>query len=596
MPFAAPVRDLEFALSELAGVGRFSLSRAFPDFDPDVMRAVLEGAAALADDVLAPINRDGDLHGVKLENGQVYAAPGFGQAYKAFAEGGWNSLAATAEHGGQGLPKALELAVFEMIQAANMSLALCPMLTQGAIEALSEHGSDAQKALYLEKLVSGEWTGTMNLTEPQAGSDLSQVRTSAKPAGDGSYRISGQKIFITWGDHDMADNIVHLVLARIAGAPEGVKGISLFLAPKYLPRADGTPGERNAVRAGSIEHKMGIHASPTCVMLFEEATGWLVGHENQGLAHMFTMMNSARVHVGVQGVAIAERAYQQALEYALERRQGRPVWSGEAPGRIFDHPDIRRLLTLMKSRIEAARAICLSVGVLADIARRDDSDEAREAARLRQDLLVPIAKAWSTDVGVEVASLGVQIHGGMGFIEATGAAQHLRDARIAPIYEGTNGIQAIDLMGRKLGQADGAAVDSLLADIRATCATLAVHTNEWLHAPALRLEATATAAAEATAWLMQRKGHAQPDALAGASAYLDLMGDLVGGWMLLRGAAVAADRLAAGEGDKDYWRMKISLARVFGESVLACAPAKAAAVKMGAVDLAVLTPAALGAR
>jgi len=351
----------------------------------------------------------------------------------------------------------------------------------------------------------------------------------------------------------------------------------------------------NLLRPGGIEHKLGIHASPTCTMLFEDAKGWLVGQPNQGLAHMFVMMNAARLNVGMQGVGIAERAYQQALAYALERRQGRAVFATDAPSIIFDHPDIRRMLMIMKARIEAARAICLSTGVYADLAHSAPTEAEREAAKLRQDLLVPIAKAWSTDMGVEIASMGVQIHGGMGFVEETGAAQHYRDARIAPIYEGTNGIQAIDLMGRKLGQAGGEAVRSLIADIRTTAAECASHADEWLHGPGARLADAADGAERATAWLMERKGHAQPDALAGAAPYLKLMGDLVGGWMLCRGAMIASARMAAGEGDRDYWRTKIGLARVYGEQVLAAAAAQEAAVAMGAVDLANITAASMGA-
>ena len=516
MNYKAPVRDLLFSLREAADFDR--LAAVFPAADADTVAAVLDAAGTFSSEVLAPLNRSGDIHGARFENGVVRAAPGFADAYQAFAEGGWNGLAAGTEHGGQGLPKALEIAVFEMIQASNMAFGLCPMLTLGAIEALTTHGTDRQKALYLPRLTSGQWTGTMNLTEPQAGSDLSLVRAAAEPSDDGSYRITGQKIYITWGDHDVAENIVHLVLARLPGAPEGVKGISLFLAPKFLPDAEGRPGVANALRPGGIEHKLGIHASPTCTMLFEGATGWLVGAPNQGLAHMFTMMNAARLNVGMQGVAIAERAYQQALRYTLERRQGRAVFSQEAPGLIFDHPDVRRTLMLMKAKIEAGRAICLATGVAADLAEHAADPAARDAARLRQEVLVPIAKAWSTDMGVEVASMGLQLHGGMGFVEEIGAAQHYRDARITPIYEGTNGVQAIDLMGRKLGLAGGEAVRALLADIRPTAAALMGHADEWLHAPGRRLAEAADAAERASAWLMERKGHAQPDALAGASA------------------------------------------------------------------------------
>ena len=470
MSFRAPVRDLAFALQTVGHPAL--LARAFPDLDADTVRAVLQAAGGFVEAELAPLNRRGDIEGARYENGRVTAAPGFAEAYRAFAAGGWNSLSADPGFGGQGLPKALELAVFEMVHAANMAFGLCPMLTQAAIEALSQHGTERQKRLVLPRLVSGEWTGTMNLTEPQAGSDLAALTTRAEPDGAGGFRLTGQKIFITWGDHDVADNICHLVLARTPDAPPGVKGISLFLASKRLVNEDGSLGGPNDLRPASIEHKLGIHGSPTCVMLYEGARAELVGELGQGLPHMFVMMNAARLQVGVQGVAIAERAFQQALAFAQERRQGRAVWSGDYPAPIYAHPDVRRTLMLMKAKIEAARAICLTTGVLADLARLAETQEERAAAGARQELLTPIAKAWSTDVGVEVASLGVQVHGGMGFIEETGAAQHYRDARIAPIYEGANGIQANDLVGRKAPMADGAVVRELCAEMLLTAQTL----------------------------------------------------------------------------------------------------------------------------
>lgn len=587
MTYRAPVRDLAFALNEVVGLER--LAPGFADLDRDTVSAVLEAAGQFSTEVLAPLNRVGDQQGARYANGRVTTAPGFPDAYARFAADGWNSLDAGAEHGGQGLPKALALAVFETVHAANMAFGLCPLLTHGAIEALTAHGSERQKALYLPRLVSGEWTGTMNLTEPQAGSDLSQLRARAEPDGEGGYRLTGQKIFITWGDHDCAENIVHLVLARLPDAPEGVKGVSLFLAPKRLVADDGALLGLNDLRPGGMEHKLGIHGSPTCTMLFEGARAELVGAPGQGLPAMFTMMNSARLNVGVQGVGIAERAYQQALAYALERRQGRSAWTGETNARLFDHPDIRRSLMLMKAKIEAARALCLDTAVNADLARVADTPEAREAARLREELFVPVAKAWSTDMGVEVASMGVQIHGGMGFIEETGAAQHYRDARIAPIYEGTNGIQAIDLMGRKLGLQNGAAVRALIADIRATAAELAAHPDEWLHAPGERLSVGTDAIETATDWLIERKGHAQPDALAGASPYLTLVGDVVGGWFLARGALAAL----CGP-DWGFARTRISLLRVYADQVLARAPGCSAATTAGAVDLYLATPDSLG--
>ncbi len=468
MTFRAPVRDLAFALKSAGHLEL--LGRAFPDLDEETVTAVLEAAADFANNELAPLNRKGDLEGARYENGRVTAAPGFADAYRHFVEQGWNSLSAEPEHGGQGLPKAMELAVFEMVHAANMAFGLCPMLTQGAIEALALHGTERQKRLVLPKLVSGEWTGAMNLTEPQAGTDLAALTTKAEPDGQGGYRLTGQKIFITWGDHDAADNICHLVLARTPDAPPGVKGISLFLACKKQVKDDGSLGGLNDLRAGSIEHKLGIHGSPTCVMLFEGASAELVGELGQGLPAMFVMMNAARLQVGVQGVAIAERAFQQALNFSQERKQGRTAW--EADGMIYGHPDVRRTLMLMKAKIEAARGICLLTGILSDVARLAETAEERVAAKARQELLTPIAKAWSTDLGVEVASQGLQVHGGMGFIEETGAAQHYRDARIAPIYEGTNGIQAMDLAGRKLRLNGGETLRGLCAEMALTAEVL----------------------------------------------------------------------------------------------------------------------------
>ena len=593
MTFRAPVRDIAFSLRHAAGFDR--LSAAFPEVDADTVEAVLEGAGALAGDILAPLNRQGDLVGAKLENGVVRAAPGFGDAYTQFAKGGWNSLAASPDHGGQGLPKSLEIGVFEMVHAANMAFGLCPMLTLGAIEALAHHGTERQKTLFLPKLVSGEWTGTMNLTEPQAGSDLAAITTMATPDGDGGWTLSGQKIYITWGDHDVADNIVHLIIARTPDAPPGVKGISLFLASKVLVGEDGALGAANALRVGGLEHKLGIHGSPTCVMLFEGAKAELVGQLGSGLAHMFTMMNAARLQVGAQGVGIAERAYQQALVFSLERRQGRSAWTGESAARLFDHPDVRRTLMLMKAKIEAARGICLSTGVAADLASHGATEEERTAAKLREELLTPIAKAWSTDIGVEVASQGVQIHGGMGFIEETGAAQHYRDARIAPIYEGTNGIQAIDLVGRKLSLGEGQAIGDLMDDIRDTIDALNAAGDPAFGTVARRLETALDAASAATAWLIERRARAMPDALSGATAYLKLLGDVVGGWMLAKGALAAPAAIAAGEGDAGWLGTKLALARLYAEAVLAQVPGQIAGVMIGAADLAATTPEMLGA-
>ena len=593
MTYKAPVRDLRFALDSAADFG--ALAKYFPDVDAETVTAVLEGAGALSADILAPLNHVGDHEGARFENGQVRAAPGFAKAYGEFARGGWNGLSADPAHGGQGLPKALEIAVFEMVQAANMAFGLCPMLTLAAIEALALHGSDRQKSLYLPRLVSGEWTGTMNLTEPQSGSDLGTIATRAESDGAGGWRLTGQKIFITWGDHDVTENIVHMVLARLPDAPPGSRGLTLFLAPKRMVAEDGTLGEANTVRPVSIEHKLGIHASPTCVMAYEGARAEMVGAPHAGLANMFVMMNAARLQVGVQGVGLAERAYQQALAYSLERVQGRSAWTGASPSRLFDHPDVRRTLMLAKARIEAARAICLSTAVAADIARLAGNPVDRDAARLREEILTPVAKAWSTDMAVEVASACLQIQGGMGFIEETGAAQYYRDARILPIYEGTNGIQAIDLMGRKLALGKGKAVRELVSDIVPTASELKSADDGWLHSIGAHLESGLAAVQAASGWLIERRGHAQPDALAGATPYLKLVGDVVGGWMLGKQALAASKMIAAGEGDQAYYTTRIGLARVFAHQVLAQAPGLAQAVTQGSVDLYRATPESLGA-
>ncbi|MDO8800868.1 acyl-CoA dehydrogenase [Phenylobacterium sp.] len=579
MTFRAPVRDLAFALKT---VGHSALmGEAFPDLDEDTVVAVLEAAGAFVESELAPLNRTGDTQGAKYANGKVTAAPGFAAAYQAFVAGGWNALSADPEYGGQGLTGALGLAVFEMVHAANMAFGLCPMLTQGAIEALALHGTERQKRLVLPKLVSGEWTGTMNLTEPQAGSDLAAVTTRAEPDGQGGYRLHGQKIYITWGDHDAADNICHLVLARLPDAPAGVKGISLFLATKRLVDDEGNLGDPNDLRAGSIEHKLGIHGSPTCVMLFEGAQAELVGELNNGIAHMFVMMNAARLQVGVQGVAIAERAFQQALAFAQERKQGRAAWTSD--GAIYGHPDIRRSLLLMKAKIEAARAICLSTGVLNDVARLAPNEAARAVAKARAELFTPIAKAWSTDIGVEVASMGVQIHGGMGFIEETGAAQHYRDARIAPIYEGTNGIQAIDLVGRKAPMENGGVMDALAAEMHETANALSGMPG--LETVGARLEAGVAALERATDWILANKG---PNALSGATPYLKLAGDVLGGWML------GLQALALVDATDDWSASKAALARVYSAQVLAQAPGLAEGVMEGAADYEAVSAHALG--
>jgi alkylation response protein AidB-like acyl-CoA dehydrogenase len=592
MSYRAPVRDLAFTLEAIAGMADVAATGAFPDYDTDVAGAVLEAAGQFSEEVLAPLNRIGDQQGSHYANGAVTAAPGFADAYRQFAAGGWTGLSAPAEVGGQALPKALELAAFETVHSANMAFGLCPMLSLAAIEALDQVGTEDQKTRYLTKLVSGEWTGAMVLTEPGAGSDLGSLITTATPNGDGTYALNGQKIYITWGDHDATDNIIHLVLARLPDAPKGPKGISLFLTPKFAVKDDGSLGERNAFRPVGVEHKLGIHASPTCVMSYEGARAELVGRPNEGLAHMFVMMNAARLAVGVEGVGIAERAYQHALAYALDRRQGRSVWTGEANAPIFDHPDVRRMLGVMKAKTSAARAICLSTGVAADLARHAGTEEERRRWKAREDLFTPIAKAWSTDVGCEVASLGVQIHGGMGFIEETGAAQYYRDARIAPIYEGTNGIQAMDLVGRKLSMDGGEAAKALIADMKATLTQLgALYSGKPLERFATGIEAVQ----DATLWLLDRKAEpaAAADVLAAADAYLKLLGDVVGGWMLAKGALAARARLEANDGDPAWLQGKLDLYEVYAANVLGHVSSRLAAVGQGGELLQRLTPDAL---
>ena len=579
MTYRAPVRDLAFTL-DVVGADQLSATGAFPDYDSDVRDAVLQAAGQFSEEVLAPLNRIGDQKGSTYADGAVTAAPGFADAYRQFAAGGWTGLSASVSAGGQALPKALELAAYETVHAANMAFGLCPMLSLAAIEALEQVGTEQQKETYLTRLVSGEWTGAMVLTEPGAGSDLGALTATATPNGDETYSLTGQKIFITWGDHDATDNIVHLVLARLPDAPKGPKGISLFLASKFEVKPDGTLGERNSFRPVGIEHKLGIHASPTCVMAYEGARAELVGRPNEGLAHMFVMMNAARLAVGVEGVGIAERAYQGALAYALDRRQGRSVWTGEASSPIFDHPDVRRSLAVMKAKISAARAICLLTGVAADMAEHAADETDRRRWKAREDLFTPIAKAWSTDVGVEVASAGLQVHGGMGFIEETGAAQHYRDARIAPIYEGTNGIQAMDLVGRKLSMDGGQAARDLITDMKKTLAELS---RLYSGKPVERFATAIEAVEDATLWLLDRKADpaAAADVLSGADAYLKLLGDVAGGWLLAKGALLARARLDAGDGDPAWLEGKMDLYEVYAANVLAHVSSRLAAVGQG---------------
>ena len=582
--YIAPVRDMQFVIRELAGLERLTALPGYEEVTLELADAVLEEAAKLASEVLAPLNKTGDEQGASLTRDGVVAAQGFGAAYRQFVENGWNGLGGDSEYGGQGLPGLIAAATVEIWNSANMAFALCPLLTAGAMEALKQHGARELKARYLPKLVSGEWTGTMNLTEPQAGSDLSAVRTKAVPDGD-HYRLYGQKIFITWGDHDMTDNVVHLVLARTPDAPEGVRGISLFLVPKVLIDADGNLGERNDVRCVSIEHKLGIHASPTCVMSFGDAQGaigYLVGQENKGLAHMFTMMNEARQKVGLQGLGIAERAYQAARDYAKERVQGRPA--GQKSGdrvTIIHHPDVRRMLLTMKSQIEAMRAFGYVLAADLDLAHKHPDEAERRRRQARVDLLIPVLKGWCTELAVEVTSLGVQVYGGMGFIEETGACQYLRDARIAPIYEGTTGIQAADLVGRKLPADKGWAMAALIGEMRAVEPQLAQADGTDFASIRAALRDGVLALEQATQWVLQTIEQ-DPDAtLAASFSYLMLVGYVCGGWQMARAAVAARARLQSGE-HKGFYRAKIATATFYAEQIMPKANALLSVVKSGA--------------
>ena len=639
MSYRAPVKDMAFMLNDVAGLQSLVSGGLYEEATPDLIEAVLEEAGKLAENVIAPLNDGVDANPAKLNDKKVTTSPGFADAYRQWVEGGWGAIAGSDTYGGQGLPMALAAALQEIWNGASLSFGLCPILSQGAVEALSAHGTDEQREKYLAKLISGEWTGTMNLTEPQAGSDLNALKTKAMPQEDGSYLITGTKIFITYGEHDMAENIIHLVLARLPDAPAGTKGISLFLVPKYLVNEDGTLGERNDVECIGLEEKLGIHGSPTCVMAYGEkggAKGYLIGQENRGLSCMFTMMNNARLLVGIQGVAVAERAYQHALAYAKDRKQGRKVGSQLAPGDmdpiidhadvrrmlmsmkglaaaargicyanavaidlshkgkneeekaagkaradlltpiakdrkqgrkvgsqlapgdmdpIIDHADVRRMLMSMKGLAAAARGICYANAVAIDLSHKGKNEEEKAAGKARADLLTPIAKAWSTDAGVEAASIGVQVHGGMGFIEETGAARFYRDARILPIYEGTNGIQAIDLVTRKLPLGNGEVVKAYLGEIAESVEKARASNDPDLGVVADRLEEGLSGLEEATDWMLARLKDAPNECLAGASPYLKLFGTVAGGHYLTRAALSASGE----EGPK-------VLARFFAEN------------------------------
>ena len=585
MTYQPPVQDVSFALKTAGGLEAGLRRGLYDDVDTDTVEAVLTEAGRFASEVLAPLNRVGDQAGVKLSGGKVETPPGWHDAYQQFTDAGWSALPCPEEFGGQGLPKIVSTAVMEFWNAANLSFGMCPLLTQGAIDAIEIGGSDELKARYLPRLVSGEWSGTMNLTEPQAGSDLSILSAKAVPEDDGTFRIFGTKIYISYGEHGLAENIIHLVLARLPDAPEGTRGISLFLVPKFLVNEDGSLGARNDVVCAGVEEKLGIHASPTCVMTYGEsggAIGYLVGEANKGLQTMFIMMNAARLAVGMQGVALADRSMQHAVRYAQERRQGRSADGSDGPTPIINHADVRRMLMSMQSMTQAARLICFATAAATDAAERAKDPADREAAHARTALLTPIAKAFSTDVAVEVASLGVQIHGGMGFIEDTGAAQYYRDARILPIYEGTNGIQAIDLVARKLPLGEGAAMRHFLEDLGAIAEAVALSNRPEFGVMGARLSDALAVLRESSLWLGEHRRSDPETALAGATPYLRLFGLTAGGCFLAQGALEEVRGGSAGR--------YTALARYFAENELQLVRGLAAQVMAGAPSLFALSP------
>ena len=589
MTYRAPVKDIAFCLEHIVGLSGLEETGAFPELSEDLTEALLAGAGGLMSDVLAPLNHPGDMAGsIRNEDGSVGTAPGFKAAYEQWVEGAWGSIAFDPEFGGMGLPRILQNAVQEMAQGANMAWSLLPMLSQGSIEVLSAHGTEEQKQIYLAKIISGQWAGTMNLTEPQAGSDVGALRTKAVPNGDGTYAIAGTKIFITWGEHDCAENIIHLVLARLPDAPEGTKGISLFLVPKFLVNDDGSLGAQNDVTCASLEHKMGIHGSPTCVMAFGErrgATGYLIGEENRGMRLMFTMMNTARLSVGLQGVGIAEAATQMATAYAQERRQGQAL---DAPSResvpIIQHADVRRMLMTMRAYTEAARAICYETAMATDYAHAHPEEEARVDYKKLEELLTPIAKAWSTDKGVEVASLGLQVHGGMGYIEETGAAQLYRDARIAPIYEGTNGIQAIDLVMRKISLDGGDVMAHWLVGAQELAAEMALAQDETLVTIGVELGRAVKKLSKTTAWMMEQIRTNPNNALAGATPYLEMFGIVAGGTYLARGAISAVNGLDDRPNDT-FLKQKLAVAAFYAANILPQGKGLVATICQGSAGL-----------
>ncbi len=609
MNYATPLQDMQFVLKEIAGLDRVAALPGCEEATADVVAAILEEAGKFAGGVLAPLNQVGDRIGAKWQDtgaDKIVTMPaGFGDAYRQFVENGWNGIDQNPEFGGQGLPRLVSAAVREMWKSANHAFSLCPMLTGGAIEALELCGSAEQKARYLPKMISGEWTGTMNITEPQAGSDLAAIRSRAEPRADGSYRVFGQKIFITYGEHDMAENIVHLVLARTPTAPPGVKGISLFVVPKFLVNADGSLGARNDAYCVSMEHKLGIHASPTCVMSFGDnggATGYLVGKENEGLKYMFVMMNSARYAVGLEGLGHAEAAYQHALAYAKERVQSRAIEGSTDSVAIVQHPDVRRMLMLMKSQTEAMRALAYFTAAAHDAALHHADAAERQKNQAFVDLMTPVVKGWLTETANRIAYLGVQVHGGMGFVEETGAAQFMRDARITTIYEGTTGIQANDLIGRKIAREGGATLKTVIAEMRATQAELAAAADADARAVAAALATGIDAVEQAGAYIVAEYGANVREVAAGAVPFLELMGSVAGGWLMGRATLAALRRIAAGGtapaelgagATVDFCRAKLKTARFYADHVLAAAPGLARAIVAGGASVLALDEASL---
>ncbi len=586
--YSAPLKDISFVLKHVVGLERIAQLPGCEEVSDDLADAILDEAGKFSGAVLSPINRAGDTEGAHWNSGVVTTPKGFKEAYNKYVEGGWSLIAGPTEFGGQGLPHTIAIPVSEMLGSANMAFKLCPLLTNGAVDALVEHASQQIKDIYVPKMVAGEWTGTMNLTEPQAGSDLAQVRSKAVPQADGTYKISGQKIFITYGEHDFTENIVHLVLARIEGAPEGVKGISLFVVPKFLVNVDGSLGARNDVKCVSIEHKLGIHGSPTCVMSYGEeggATGYVVGEPNRGLEYMFVMMNAARLGVGLEGVSISERAYQHALVWARERVQGRPVVP--MPGNpkavaIIHHPDVKRMLLTMRAYTEAMRALIYWTASCLDVADRSVDVTEQRAHQALVDLMIPIVKGWSTEMGIEVTSLGVQVHGGMGYIEETGAAQYYRDSRISAIYEGTTGIQANDLVGRKVGREGGATMLALIIEMQKLLPKLEASGDANLKACGKQLAAGISELKRATEWIVTMWGSNQGAVAAGAVHYLKLAGTVCGGWMMGRSALIAAQQLKQAGADKDFLTAKIITARFYGDHIITLATGFADAITSGA--------------